>query len=319
MKTKLIIIIPCLNEETTLPLVINSIPQKIKGIDIVETLIVDDGSKDKTTEVAKKIGVNHIVSHTTNQGLAKSFSDGLNQALALGADVIVNTDGDNQYPQDRIPDLIQPILNKKADIVIADRQTWKINHFSPLKKVLQRLGSTIVCKTAGVCVPDAVSGFRAYSRAAAMQLNVVTEFSYCTETIIQAGKKRLKIASIPVETNAKTRESRLFKNMGQHIRSTGSTIVRVFAMYEPLKTFFYLGGSFIIIGTIFFLRFFYFMLLGNGSGHLQSIMFGAVMFLAGFQVWVLGLMADLIASNRKLIEQVLYNQKQETYGISPQK
>jgi len=312
--TKLIIIVPCLNEEETLPLVIGSIPKKINGVDKIETLIVDDGSKDQTSLVAKKLGVNYIVRHTRNRGLAKSFADGVNEALAQGADVIVNTDGDNQYPQAEIPNLIAPILKGESDIVIADRQTSKINHFSPLKKFFQRFGSTVVCHVSGICVPDAVSGFRAYSRSAAMQLNVVTEFSYCTETIIQAGKKKLKVTSIPVITNPKTRESRLFKNMWQHMKSTGSTIVRVFAMYEPLKTFFYIGALFVLLGIIFFGRFFYFMLIGNGSGHLQSIVFGAVMFLAGFQVWVLGLVSDLIAANRKLIEQVLFNQKTELYG-----
>jgi len=313
VKLKLIVMIPCLNEETTLPSVINSIPQSIEGIDTIETLIVDDGSTDKTSEVARKLGVNYIIRNTRNRGLAKSFSLGLNSALLHGADIIVNTDGDNQYPQGDIARLVAPIIAHEADIVIADRQTRTIAHFSPLKKLLQSLGSTMVCKLAGVCVPDAVSGFRAYSRAAAMELNVVTEFSYCTETIIQAGKKKLKVTSVPVVTNSKTRESRLFKNMYQHIKKTGSTMVRVFAMYEPLKTFFNLGAVFLFIGFLFFLRFFYFMIIGLGSGHVQSILFGAVMFLAGFQVLVLGLVSDLIAGNRKLIEEVLYQQRREYY------
>lgn len=314
LTTKLIIIVPCLNEAKTLPLVLNSIPKKIVGITQIETLIIDDGSSDQTIQVAKKLGVNHILTHTKTRGLAKSFTDGLAAALELGADVIVNTDGDNQYPQADIAKLIWPILAKEADLVIADRQTRTIAHFSPVKKLFQAIGSTIVCHLAGVCVPDAVSGFRAYSRAAAMELNVVTEFSYCTETIIQAGKKKLKVVSVPVVTNLKTRESRLFKNTFQHIKLTGSTMIRVFAMYEPFKTFFYLGGSFILVGLGFFGRFGYYMILGSGAGHLQSIVFGAVMFLAGFQVLVLGLIADLIASNRKLIEQVLWNQKKGLYG-----
>ena len=313
MTKKLVIIIPCLNEEKTLPLVFNSIPKKIIGIDSIETLIIDDGSTDKTIEVAKKIGVTYIVKNIRNKGLAKSFSIGLNKALEVGADVIVNTDGDNQYPQEDIPKLIRPILNNEAEIVIADRQTNKIAHFSPIKKLLQKFGSNVVKKLADVNVPDAVSGFRAYSREAAMQLNVVTDFSYCTETIIQAGKKKMKIVSIPVNTNPKTRESRLFKNMGQHIKKTGATIVRVFAMYEPLKTFTYLGSLFLIIGSFFFLRFFYFILIGKGSGHLQSIIFGAVMFLSGLQIIVLGLIADLSAANRKMIEEILLNQKKEKY------
>lgn len=313
MSIKLIVMVPCLNEEKTLPSVINSIPKKIAGIDIIETLIIDDGSTDETVKVAKKLGVNHILKNTRNRGLAKSFSLGLNYALNNGADIIVNTDGDNQYPQGDISKLVKPILDGQADMVIGDRQTKKIAHFSPIKKLFQSFGSSVVCKLSGINVPDAVSGFRAYSRAAAMELNVVTEFSYCTETIIQAGKKRLKIVSIPVTTNAKTRESRLFKNIFQHMKKTGSTMIRVFAMYEPLKTFFYLGFIFIIIGILFFIRFLYYMIIGNGSGHLQSIVFGAVMFLAGFQVLIMGLVADLIAANRKLIEQVLLNQKKEMY------
>ncbi len=311
MSKKLIVIIPCLNERDTLPDVIRDIPKTIEGIDKIEILIVDDGSTDGTSEIAKKLGVTYILRNTRNRGLAKSFSIGLNSALAHGADIIVNTDGDNQYPQADIAKLVQPILNGSADIVIADRQTNSIAHFSPIKKFLQRFGSTITCKLAGVCIPDAVSGFRAYSRAAAMEINVVTEFSYCTETIIQAGKKKLKVVSVPVTTNPKTRESRLFKNTWQHVKKTGSTMVRVFAMYEPLKTFFNLSLIFLFIGAIFFVRFFYFMLIGNGAGHLQSIVFGAVMFLAGFQILVLGLVSDLIASNRKLIEEVLYQQKRE--------
>ncbi len=314
MNYKLIIIIPCLNEEQTLPSVIQSIPRSIPGIASIEILIVDDGSTDKTLEVAKTLGVHYIVRHMGNKGLARSFADGLEAALTHGADIIVNTDGDNQYPQSHIPELIQPILDGKADIVVADRQTEKIAEFSPLKKLMQRLGSSAVATLAGVNIPDAVSGFRAYSRAAAMDLTIVTDFSYCTETIIQAGKKRMNIVSIPITTNKKTRESRLFRNMFQHIRMSGSTMVRVFAMYEPLKTFSYLGGGLLSIGLLFFVRFAYFAVTGTGAGHIQSIVFGAVMFLAGFQVLVLGLVSDLIAANRKIVEQVLYNQKRKLYA-----
>lgn len=312
--TKLIVMIPCLNEENTLPLVLNSIPKSIPYIDSIEIVIIDDGSTDRTIEVAKSLGVKHIVHHTKNRGLAKSFADGLEMALSLGADIIVNTDGDNQYPQEDIALLAEPILAGRADIVIGDRQTHTIPHFSPLKKMFQKMGSNLVCRMSDIHVPDAVSGFRAYSRAAAMEMNVVTEFSYCTETIIQAGKKGLKIVSVPIVTNAKTRESRLFKNMFHHMKMTGSTMVRVFAMYEPFKTFFHLGTVFALIGTAFLVRFLYYVLIGSGSGHLQSIIFGSIMVLAGFQTWVLGLISDLIAGNRKLIEQVLLNQKKEQYG-----
>lgn len=319
MKQKLIVIIPCLNEEETLPLVINSIPKKIPGISRIETVVVDDGSTDNTYKIAKLLKVNHIIRHSNNKGLAKSFADGLDAALALGADIIVNTDGDNQYPQQDIPRLIQPILDHQADIVVADRQTNKIAHFSPLKKFFQRLGSTVVCKVSGICLPDAVSGFRAYSRVAAMQLNIITDFSYCTETIIQAGKKRLHAVSLPIVTNPKTRNSRLFKSMWQHIKLSASTILRVFAVYEPLKIFFYLGLILISVSLILIARFAYFYFSGFGYGHIQSLILASILFLSGFQVWVLGLMADLIASNRKLIEQILYNQKKSGYDHCPQK
>ncbi|HMO12053.1 MAG TPA: glycosyltransferase family 2 protein, partial [Actinotalea sp.] len=214
---KVFIQIPCLNEEETLPAVLTSIPASIDGVDELEILVIDDGSTDATLEVARAHGVRHFVHHTRNMGLARSFRDGVSYALAQGADVVVNTDGDNQYPQARIPDLVAPVIAGDADIVIADRQTATIAHFSPFKKLMQRLGSSVVNFAADTALPDAASGFRAYSRAALIRLNVVTEFSYCMETIIQAGHKRLRIASVPVTTNPKTRESRLFANIFQHM------------------------------------------------------------------------------------------------------
>ncbi len=313
MTRKLIIIIPCLNESATLPLVLSNIPRSIKGVSNIETIIIDDGSSDQTADIALKYGAIQVIKHLKTRGLAKSFSDGIQAALEHGADIIVNTDGDNQYPQADIGRLIEPILNNHADIVVANRQTDTIAHFSPLKKLLQKVGSAAVAKLSGIELPDAVSGFRAYSREAALQLNITTEYSYCTESIIQAGKKRLKIVSVPVTTNAKTRESRLFKNIFQHIRMSGSTMVRVFAMYEPLKTFFYLGSILLGFGLLLFMRFLIYLSVGDGSGHIQSLVIGAVLFLAGFQVMVLGLVSDLIAANRKLIEQVLYFQKQIFY------
>ncbi len=223
---KLIIQIPCLNEEKTLSLVLESIPKEINGIDSIDILIIDDGSSDNTIEIAKKYGVKHFVRHAKNMGLARSFHDGVNKALELGADIVVNTDGDNQYPQDKIGELVQPIIAGQADIVVADRQTSKIAHFSPMKKLLQRFGSYVVNKAAGTKIPDAASGFRAYSRNSLLRINVVTSFSYCMETIIQAGNKRIPITSIPITTNAKTRESRLFKSTWEQVVKKSSAIIR---------------------------------------------------------------------------------------------
>jgi len=311
---KLIVMIPCYNEEKTLPLVINSIPKKIKGIDSVETLIIDDGSKDKTVEVAKKLNVNYIVRHKGNKGLAKAFATGIETALEKGADIIVNTDGDNQYPQEDIPRLIEPILKGEAEIVVADRQTDKIAHFSPIKKFFQKFGSWIVKTVSHADIPDAVSGFRAYSRDAAMQLNIMTNFSYVTETIIQASKKRIPITSIKINTNPKTRESRLFKNIWQHMKKTGSSIIRIYAVYEPLKFFLYIGGVLGILGTIGVLRFLYYFILGNGTGHVQSLVLSSVLIIIGFQIAIFGIIADLIGINRKLLEDALLNQKKEKFN-----
>ncbi|MEK7570948.1 MAG: glycosyltransferase family 2 protein [Patescibacteria group bacterium] len=302
---KLIVQIPCLNEEKTLPLVVNSIPKYIDGIDAIEILIIDDGSTDNTLSVAKKLGVQHVVRHTKNKGLAISFADGIHYALEVGADIIVNTDADNQYPQKDIPRLIQPILNNQAEIVIADRQTAKIRHFSPLKKFLQKVGSGMVRKLSGTSVPDAVSGFRAYSRQAALELNIVTDFSYVIETIIQAQYKRIAIASIPIETNPPTRKSRLFKNMFQHIRQSTATMIRIYTMYRTLTVFMIVGFSICAIGSLFALRFLYFFVLGEGAGHIQSLIFSAILITVGFQVMMTGLIGDIIGINRKLLENML--------------
>jgi glycosyltransferase involved in cell wall biosynthesis len=302
---KLIVQIPCYNEEKTLPLVIDSIPKHIDGIDVIETLVIDDGSTDKTVAVAKKLGVNHIIKHRRNQGLAFSFSDGINAALRHGADIIVNTDADNQYPQQDIPKLIAPILEGKAEMVVGDRQTAKIAHFSKLKKTLQWFGSAVVRQLSQVDVPDAVSGFRAYSREAAIQLNIVTDFSYVIETIIQAQHKRLAVASVPVITNSPTRDSRLFKSMGQHIQKSTAAIVRSFTMYRPLFVFMFVGVSMFYVGFLLGIRFLYYAFIGEGSGHIQSLIVAAVLIIVGFQIGMTGLMADLIAINRKLAEKSL--------------
>lgn len=304
---KLIIQVPCFNEENTLPLVFKTIPRSIKGIDQIETLIIDDGSSDRTVEVAKKLGVDHIIYHSKNRGLARSFSDGVDAALKLGADIVVNTDGDNQYPQESIPELVKPILAGKAEIVVADRQTHKIKHFSSSKKFLQKFGSKVVNLAAGTEIPDAASGFRAYSKKALLEINVITDFSYCMETIIHAGRKRIPITSVPINTNPKTRESRLFKNSGQHVVRSASAIIRSYTMHKPLKIFIISGLIFLILGSIPFLRFIYLLLVSHdpANGHLQSLVFGAVFIILSFLLFVLGVIADLISINRRLIEDSL--------------
>jgi glycosyltransferase involved in cell wall biosynthesis len=311
---KLIVQIPCLNEETTLPLVLRSIPNKIKGIDSIEILIIDDGSTDKTIEVAKAHGVKHIVRHIGNQGLSRSFHDGILEALELGADIVVNTDGDNQYPQERIGDLVQPILHSQADIVIADRQTDTIAHFSKFKKLLQRFGTRVVNYVAGTDVPDAVSGFRAYSRDSLMRLNTITRFSYCTETIIQAGNKGLSIKSVPVDTNPKTRESRLFKSTFEHVRKSGLIIVRAYIMYKPYVIFGWLGGLLLLLGTVPFVRYVILSIDENSTrGHIQSLLAGSLLLIGAFLCLVLAIIAELIRINRVLIEDDLEQSKRHHF------
>lgn len=307
---KLVVQIPCLNEESTLALVINSIPKKINGIDEIIILVINDGSTDKTVEVAKNLGVTNFVHHVRNQGLGRSFHDGVNRALELGADIVVNTDGDNQYPQARIGDLVAPIIDGKADIVIADRQTHQIEHFSKFKKLLQKIGSSVVNLAAGTDLPDAVSGFRAYSRESLMRLNTVTRFSYCTETIIQAGNKGLAISSIAIDTNPVLRKSRLFKSTWQHVRKSASVIIRAYVMYKPVVIFGVLGSLFFLTGLAPFARFLYFSLTeGTTQGHLQSLLIGSVLMIGAFLCLVLGIIADLIRINRILIEDELEHTK----------
>ncbi len=303
--TKVVVQVPCYNEEGTLHLVLESIPKKIKGVDSVEILIIDDGSKDKTIEVAKKYGVKHFVRHKKNMGLARSFHDGVNYALSIGADIVVNTDGDNQYPQERIGDLVQPILDGKAEIVIGDRQTAKIAHFSGFKKLMQRFGSAVVNRAAGTDLPDAASGFRAYSKEALMRINIVTTFSYCMVTIIQAGNKRIPIESIKIETNAKTRESRLFKNIWQHMFKSGSAIVRSYIMYRPHLIFLTLGTVLLVGGLAPFIRYGIIYLSGDRGSHIQSLLLGAVFIFAAIISYALAVIADLTRTNRVLQEDAL--------------
>jgi glycosyltransferase involved in cell wall biosynthesis len=302
---KVIVQVPCLNEETTLPLVLKSIPKKIKGVDSIEVLIIDDGSTDKTVEVAKKHGVKHFVSHAQRKGLARSFHDGILKALELGADIVVNTDGDNQYPQERIGDLVQPIINGEADLVVGNRQTNNIAHFSPTKKFMQKAGTKVLNLAAGTNVHDAASGFRAYSRDTVMQLNIVTRFSYAMETFIQAGNKNLRIVNVPITTNPKTRESRLFKNSWEHIRKSGSAIIRAFVMYKPVGLFVSVGITMLVLGLIPFGRFLYFAISESSRGHIQSLVIGSVLLIAAFISFALGVIADLIRINRTLIEDGL--------------
>jgi glycosyltransferase involved in cell wall biosynthesis len=314
---KLVVMIPCLNEEETLPLVLKTIPQKIRGIETIETLIIDDGCTDKTIEVAKKFGVKHFVRHTRNQGLSRSFRDGLNRSLELGADIIVLTDGDNQYKQEHIPELIQPILDRTADMVIADRQTQTIAHFSPMKKFLQRFGTWVLNAAAGTDIPDATSGFRAYTRDAAIQLNLIADYSFATETTIQASQKRQSIAVVPIKTNSKLRESRQFKSSWQHVRKSSVTIVRAFIMYRPYTVFLSLGTFLLALGAIPFLHFFWLALTQNtesvfGPHHLQSLLAGTVLLILSFISFTLGIIADLVRINRRLLEDNL-EQVKRTY------
>jgi glycosyltransferase involved in cell wall biosynthesis len=311
---KLFVQIPCLNEEATLPLVLSSIPTHIDGVDEIEILVIDDGSTDRTVEVARELGVTHFVRHTRNMGLARSFADGIDYALLHGADIVVNTDGDNQYPQARIGDLVQPVLRGEADVVVADRQTQSVAHFSGFKKLMQRFGSWVVNKAAGTDLPDAASGFRAYSREALIRLNVVTRFSYCMETIIQAGYKRMAITSIPIETNAKTRESRLFKNIWQHMIMSGSAIVRAYLMYRPYVVFAGLGVILALAALIPFVRYLVFLSIDGGGAHIQSLLVGVMLATGSLLAFALGVIADLTRINRSLTEDQLELLKRQRYG-----
>lgn len=311
---KLFVQIPCLNEEGTLGMVLDTIPREIPGIDEVEILIINDGSTDRTVEVAREHGVTHFVHHARNMGLARSFRDGVDYALAHGADIVVNTDGDNQYKQEYIGELVAPVVAGEADIAIADRQTAKIAHFSWFKKRMQHFGSEVVNYAAETHLPDAASGFRAYSKGALLKLNVVTQFSYCMETIIQAGNKRLRIASVPILTNPKTRESRLFNNIFQHMAKSGAAITRSYLMFKPHVVLGGMAALFGVIGVIPFIRFFIMWLMGTAGGHIQSLVFGTLMLVASLLCVALLVIADLQRTNRVLIEESLERIKNLEYG-----
>jgi glycosyltransferase involved in cell wall biosynthesis len=301
---KLIIQIPCLNEEQTLPKTLEDLPKQIEGIDCIEILVIDDGSRDKTVEVAKSLGVHHVLQFTNNKGLAKAFISGIDQSLTLGADIIVNTDADNQYFGGDIVKLIQPILKKDADIVVGDRQVETIRHFSPIKIFLQKFGSWVVRQLSGTEIPDATSGFRAYSRDAAMQLNVVSDFTYTVETIISAGKKNLAIAHVPVKTNAKLRESRLFPSIRVYLQRTLVTMLKVYSMYRPLRLFTLAGGTTFLLGFAIGCRYLFFFFMGQTEGHIQSLILSAILLIVGFQIIMMGIAAELISVNRQLLEDI---------------
>jgi glycosyltransferase involved in cell wall biosynthesis len=305
---KLIIQIPCLNEAETLPATLADLPSSVPGIDVIEVLVIDDGSRDGTADVARANGVHHIVRLTRNKGLAAAFMAGIDASLKQGADFIVNTDADNQYAGSEIGKLLAPLLRGDADLVIGDRNIAELSHMSWQKRQLQGLGSWVVRQVSSTTVPDTTSGFRAYTREAALRMTIVSEFSYTLESIIQAGKKRMAIAHVPVATNARTRESRLFDSVFSYVKRSTATIVRIYAMYEPLKVFSYIGLSLFGIGVLLSLRFLYEYFTDNtfGGRMVQSLIFAAVFMIIGFQVLLMGLLADVISANRKLLEDLLY-------------
>jgi glycosyltransferase involved in cell wall biosynthesis len=302
---KLIIQIPCFNEEATLATTIAELPRSVPGIDTVEILVIDDGSLDRTAEVARAAGADWLLRFPTNLGLATAFSAGLDAALKLGADVIVNTDADNQYPGADVPRLVAPILAGEADMVIGDRAPAQLAHFGPFKRLLQRLGSWVVRQLSNTTVPDAASGFRAFSRRAALRLNVFTKFTYTHETIVQAGKKHIAIAHVPITPNPETRPSRLFSSIPAYLRRSVPALFRIYALYEPFKIFWGLGGVLIAGGILIGLRFVAYYLAGHGSGHVQSLILAAVLLIVGFQTALFGMLADLIGGNRSLLEGTL--------------
>ncbi len=310
---KLIIQIPCYNEAETLEIALNDLPKHIDGIDTIEYLIINDGSKDNTVEVARRWGVNYIVNFRRNKGLAKGFMAGLDACLRNGADIIVNTDADNQYNADDIEKLVRPILEGKSDIVIGERPIDQTEHFSPLKKKLQHLGSWVVRKASKSDIPDAPSGFRAYSREAAMRMNVINEYTYTLETIVQAGRSKISMDSVPIRTNAELRPSRLFSSMGSYIKKSILTIVRAYMMYRPLAFFMVIGSIIFLIGAAIGVRFLVYFANGVGNGHVQSLILASTLLLIGFQTMVIGLLGDVISANRKMLEDVQYHVRKLEY------
>ncbi len=309
---KLIIQIPCLNEAETLPETLKALPRQVPGFTVVEWLVVDDGSQDKTAEVARALGVDHVVRHRRNKGLARAFITGLNESLALGADVIVNTDADNQYEAGDIPKLVAPILEGKADIVIGARPINTHKHFSLTKKLLQKLGSWVVRQVSHTDIPDTTSGFRALNREAAQRTMVFNEYTYTLETIIQAGHRKLAITSIPVRVNEVKRPSRLFHSIPSYVRQSMITIVRIYVIYRPFHFFGSIGLLFFLVGVLIGMRFLYYYMTGGGSGHLQSLILMSVLLGMGFQTVLIAFVADLFAANRKMLEEIRYLQREQS-------
>lgn len=301
---KLIIQIPCFNEANALPLTLAKLPRQVDGFEKVEWLVIDDGSTDNTSQVAEQCGVDHVIQHTSNQGLAKAFMTGIDTCLKLKADIIVNTDADNQYNADDIPKLVNPILDGSADFVIGSRPISSINHFSSLKKILQKLGSWSVRVASQTDIVDAPSGFRAISREAALRLNVFNEYTYTLETIIQAGQKNMSILSVPIRVNGMTRPSRLIKSIPLYIYKSLLTISRIFIVYRPFRFFVSLGAAIFTLGLLLGIRFLSFYLAGEGSGHIQSVILSGTLLVIGFQTMLVGIVADLLSVNRKLLEDI---------------
>ncbi len=311
---KLIIQIPCYNEAETLEVALNDLPKHIEGIDEIEYLVINDGSKDNTVEVARNWGVNYIVSFRNNKGLARGFMAGLDACLRNGADIIVNTDADNQYCGADIEKLIQPILRKEAGMVVGERPIDQTAHFSPLKKKLQHLGSWVVRKASNTDIPDAPSGFRAYSRHTAMRLNVINEYTYTLETIVQAGRQKMAVTSVPIRTNAELRPSRLFHSMFGYVKKSMLTIGRALMMYKPLYCFAWLTGIFGVAGAAIFIRFLVYYFNGSGAGHIQSLILASMLIIIAAMCGVIGLLGDVIAANRRLLEEIQFELRKMDYG-----
>jgi len=312
---KLIIQIPCFNEEETLTGTLDALPKQIEGIDTIEYLIINDGSRDETVRVAKEWGVNHIVNFKRNKGLAYGFMAGIDAALRAGADIIVNTDADNQYCGEDIPKLVRPIIEGKAEYVIGERPIDKNEEFSKIKKRLQHIGSSTVRIASGTDIPDAPSGFRAISREAALRMNVINNYTYTLETIIQAGHNRTAIMSVPIRTNPQTRVSRLFKSIPAYIKRSSATIIRAFMMYKPLKFFSIFGGIFLFAALALGIRYIVYMIIGDGAGHIQSLILTAILGIMGFLCILIGLLGDVIAANRKILEDIQYHIRRLDYKI----